>query len=142
MHLGRARITKPVLIKSTRFRVAVCLAIQTNVLLLLVKTKERVLMALMILRANAHAVTRAPFARLVKASLGLVLLNRIFSLCAVILCPVLSAVEPLSVSIGLRTVGTLARFSCAPGFILRAVSILYCTEGGKWSNSIPNCERN
>ena len=99
-------------------------------------------MASMTIRAYAHAVTLAPFARLVKASLLLVLLIRIFSLCAVILCPVLPAVEPLSLSTGLRTVGTLARFSCTPGFILEAVSILHCDEDGEWSNSIPNCESN
>ena len=63
-----------------------------------------------------------------------------FSL-SVILCPILSAVEQLTVSTADRTIGTLARLSCIPGFTINGIDVLYCKDDGEWSSSIPYCDR-
>lgn len=38
--------------------------------------------------------------------------------------------------------GTIAQFSCAPGYQLQNKRSLICLEGGRWSHFPPNCESN
>jgi len=60
----------------------------------------------------------------------------------VITCPVL--VESAEVDISYtddQNIGSIATFSCDPGFLLIGGGALSCSEEGEWNSTTPSCQR-
>ncbi len=56
-------------------------------------------------------------------------------------CPVLSSPANGQVSFTTVTVGSVARYTCQPGFQLIGTAVRVCREDEKWSGSEPICRR-
>lgn len=57
------------------------------------------------------------------------------------MCPPLEDIDNGSVDFADLQPGTIATYTCIPGFLLSGTSTRTCQEDGRWSGEEPTCER-